>query len=122
MEPFIRSLDGERLVFCPLCGEWFGASDFLAGVFRGDDKAEFLANLVTHMRHEHVVYYNNSVNYVSHNHNYDHFKEQVNRMKRRLIREARGFLVQHGFSSKDFCKLQSTDEVTRVLARKMLGL
>lgn len=78
--------------------------------------------MVTHYRHNHVVYYDNSVGYASHRGAYDSFKHEVNeRAKRQMIRKCAKFLRAHGITAADFAELQGTTEATMVVARKALG-
>jgi len=107
-------------VFCPLCNETFEESEYLRTVF-GEVKQRWLANLVTHYRHEHVNYYNNGVGYVAAFHDYDSFKHQANeRAKRQILRKCKQFLITHGFTSVDFSALQGTDPKTLELAERLL--
>ena len=78
--------------------------------------------MVTHYRHHHVVYYNNSVGYASYKGRYDDFKHQVNeRAKRQIIRKAGDFMKAHRITADHFAELQGTTEETLVLARDRLG-
>ena len=116
-----RSLFIESGFFCPLCNKYFERSGYLHGVFVETPRVEWLANMITHYRHEHINYYNNGVGYVSRFHNYDRFKEKVNnRVKRQLLRKLHGFLFKVGVTSSDFALLQGTDGKTMLLAEKLL--
>ena len=108
--------------YCPLCDGVVEKSEYLSTVFKDNPKMEWLANMVTHYRHEHVKYYNNSVGYVSFFHDYDGFKNVVNnRTKRQIIRKCKAFLLANNFTSKQFIELQNTEEKTIALANKILG-
>jgi len=123
MKPmFKEETDGEvRCFYCPLCDDYYPHSEYLHGVFEDEPKVEFIANLVTHYRHEHTKYYDNGVGYVSRFHDYDSFKETVNnRAKRQIIRKAKNYLRAVGVTPEDFCTLQSTDQKTAELACRML--
>jgi hypothetical protein len=109
-------------VYCPLCGGVFAESKYLWAVF-DEVKQRWLANMVTHYRHEHVTYYNNGVSYVSMFHDYGAFKHLANeRAKRQILRKCTGFLKRHGFTAADFTALQGTDQKTLNLANKLLNM
>lgn len=117
----VSLLDGKGLVYCPLCDDHFSESEYLQTVFT-DVKSRWLANMVTHYRHEHVNYYNNSVGYVSVYHDYDQFKHLANeRAKRQILRKCLTFLKQHTFVPSDFKALQGTDDKTLALAERLLA-
>jgi len=119
---FVDDDEKMRYVYCPLCDEYYLTSEYLHTVFEKEPKAEFLANLVTHYRHNHINYYDNSVGYVCRFHDYDTFKRIVNNCaKRQIIRKAKDYLINVGITVEDFCRLQSTDENTVALACRMLS-
>jgi len=110
-----------RRFYCPLCDRYYPTSEYLETVF-SDRRAEYVANMVTHYRHHHINYYNDSVEYVSRFHDYDTFKEMVNnRAKRQIIRKTKDYLRENGITSDVFAELQSTDEKTMELAERVLG-
>ena len=43
---------------CPICNHHFIASDYLVEILADDPKARFIANMVTHYRHNHIAYWN----------------------------------------------------------------
>lgn len=113
--------------FCPLCGEWFAGSDYLFETFKGDHKAIWLSNMVTHYRHGHITSWNKCWGYGGYSYrygwfgDYDEEKAKVNeRAKRQIIRKATDFLIENGFTSEDFKKLKNTTQETIDLAVKKL--
>lgn len=112
---------------CPICNQHFVASDFLAEIFADDPKARFIANLVTHYRHNHLQSWNrcwglNGKKYRRKWYSdYDDEKQEVNeRAKRQIIRKATEKLIALGIGSNTFKKLQNTDGKTIALAEKKL--
>lgn len=79
---------------CPICMKKVRHSEYLHSVFPSQPYSEWVANLTTHYRHEHISYYDKSwrswayaskseYKYMTH----DDFKAKVNnRAKRQLIR------------------------------------
>ena len=109
-----------KLDMCCLCGARIG-SEFLAQVFPCNPRVYYLAVMVGHYRHNHVKYYDNGVGYASRYHDYGTFKSLVNeRAKRQIVRKAKQFLIDHGFTPKDFEDLPGTDPTTLALAKKLL--
>jgi hypothetical protein len=110
------------LVYCPLCEQQFMRSSYLSTVFPAGSGPLWFANMVMHYRHHHVVYYNHSVHYNSWHGRYEAFKSEVNeRAKRQILRGAKRFLREHGFTADDLDELQGTTGKTRALALKLLG-
>lgn len=78
---------------CPACGEGVPRSNYLLTVFRGDPYAEWMANLVTHWRHDHQNGYNASLQSTRYRDKmwrgraYEEVKAEINnRAKRQLMR------------------------------------
>jgi hypothetical protein len=116
----LEPLFADEAFYCPLCDDSDDESDYLRGVFP-KERERWLANMVTHYRHSHVMYYNNGVDYVASYHNYDEFKHLANeRAKRQIIRKCLAFLLAHGFTSQDFAALKGTDQKTLELAQRQL--
>lgn len=114
------SENGEKYFFCPFCDEYFFCSEYLENAIT-DEKTRYLANMICHYRHNHIIYYDNSVGYVTRFHDYHEFKELVNnRIKRQIIRKAKAFLKEHQITVEHFENLLSTDEKTIELAKKLL--
>lgn len=117
-----------KFLKCPDCGYRFECSPFLAKIFKTQPKVEFLANLVTHFRHNHLTSWNKCWGRYGGAYrrgwfgNYDEEKTLVNeRQKRQILRKCKQFLIKHEFTSEDFTKLQNTTQETIDLAIKILG-
>lgn len=98
MKRITKGCKSEDIDFvCPFCSKSVKRSEYLHEVFQHDVYADYAANLVTHFRHDHIVYYNRSCNSFSYakksgfnGMGYDSFKAMVNnRAKRQLIRAAK---------------------------------
>lgn len=125
--PLIYSEGGVTMFYCPLCNRWHIASDYLRTVFK-DNRELWLANMVTHYRHEHITSWNKMwgryghyYQEAAHFHDYDEEKHIVNeRAKRQIIRKATDFLRENGITPATFRALQFTTEETMALAEKKL--
>lgn len=113
-----------KAIKCPICNTIFKCSDYLSEIFKEKPKVEWLANMVTHYRHEHTKW-DNAHGYYSKAYNqnkYDEEKEIRNeRAKRQIIRNCKQFLLDNEFKVEDFLMLQNTDSKTIELAQKILG-
>ncbi len=112
----------QRVVRCLLCGAEIGSAYLDSAI--PDDRVYLLACMVTHYRHHHVKYYNNSVGYVQRHTSvpYEAFKSEVNeRAKRQIIRKATANLRALGITAEHFEALQNSEPKTIALARKLLG-
>jgi hypothetical protein len=108
-------------IYCPICKKYFTGSDYLKSIFQ-EAHVLFLANIVTHLRHSHISYYESGVRYVSRHHDYHTFKATVNeRQKRQLIRRHKIFLREHGIKAEHFIELKGTTEKTLRLACRAFG-
>ena len=56
--PIFRHKYRHRSFYCPICEQRFDTSDYLSGVFKGNDRAMWLANMVMHYRHNHITSWN----------------------------------------------------------------
>lgn len=118
------------LFSCPACREEVHRSDYLVMVFRGDPYAEWMANLVTHWRHEHQNSYGISLRNSTYREKmwrgraYEEVKAEINnRAKRQLMRaiarsrwprkDKRGLVDAVG-------RLQNSDPMTLELRMKLL--
>ena len=116
---------------CPLCYTQIQESEYLRHVFPDDGYAYWVACAITHYRHDHIQYYDNSWKvpaYAEKNPEYadghEAFKAKVNnRAKRQLIRA----IVKSRFKDQDkinlikaFVRMQNNDKETMALRRKML--
>lgn len=123
-----NNLTSKNYFYCPLCNNWILGSEYLFKTFADDDKANWLANMVTHYRHGHITSWNKcwgyGGNYYRHGWfgNYDEEKQKVNeRAKRQIIRKATKFLIDNEIKSDTFLKLQNTTEETLKLAKNKLN-
>ena len=114
--------------FCPICKQYFSTSDYLNDIFKNDERARWLANMVMHYRHDHQTSWDKQFGrygdlYCQRIPNYDYEEQKKlynERAKRQIIRKATDFLNDEGFTPEDFLKLQNTTEETMKLARKKL--
>lgn len=122
--------DGHLLFWCPLCRSHQGASVYLHHeVFPAQPGAEWVANMVTHYRHDHITSWNKmwrgfpgaAYRRAAHFGDYEEEKSKVNeRAKRQILRGARDYLVRSGITAEDFAALKGTTEETMRLARRVL--
>lgn len=119
--------------YCPMCNSYFpeheGLSKAKAKITEG---AYWLANMVTHYRHNHIKswnkmwskrtggYYRDSFGYDDTQ--YKKRKEEINeRAKRQIIRKGKDYLMFHNITSKQFMELlKGMDEATLKVAREKL--
>ena len=110
--------------FCPLCGKRFETSEYLGQVFKGKDKALWLANMVTHYRHSHITSWNKcwgwggwAYRQAAHFGEYDTEKSIVNeRAKRQIARKCPQYIVNNGITHEVYSELQgSTGETLSVV-------
>lgn len=112
--------------YCPICKSLFPASEYLREAIE-DEKARYVANMVTHYRHCHISSWNKCWGRGGSRYrsgwfgDYDTQKALVNeRAKRQIIRKCRDFLLLHKISSEHFAMLQGKDEKTFQLAVSQL--
>ncbi len=106
--------------YCPLCGKRFETSEYLGQVFKGKDKVLWLANMVTHYRHNHISSWNKCWGWhgrayreAAHFGNYDAEKSIVNeRAKRQSARKCPQYIISNGIDHDVYSKLQGTTEET----------
>lgn len=110
------------LAWCPICEHRFNTSEYLAEVFADDPRTQWLANMVTHYRHEHRAWDRNLDNLRCYGEStYERQKAIVNEQaKRQIIRKASDFLIAHGVGVEHFRALKGTTEQTIELALKKL--
>lgn len=114
-------------VFCPICGDYFPASDHLASVI-SDPGTLWLANMVTHYRHTHIRSWKRCWDHYSGNRyrsgwfgDYDEEKQLVNeRAKRQIIRKCDFFMTHHSIGIKQLEGLEYNDPKTIELEAKRL--
>jgi hypothetical protein len=127
--PFIAEKITKEVIhfYCPQCNDYFKASEYLNSAIE-DEKVRWLANMITHHRHEHITSWNkmwgrNGGSYTSgwYSGDYEEEKSKINeRAKRVLMRKHTDFLIEHGICVEHFLKLEGNDESTIALAKKML--
>ena len=113
--------------YCPICDKRFDTSDYLSTVFKGNDKAMWLANMVTHYRHSHITswnkywgWYGNAYRKAAHFGDYDTEKSIVNeRAKRQIARKCPQYIYKYGIDKEVYSKLQGTTEETISLVNKI---
>ncbi len=128
MEQLFKESNDTIYFYCPLCDSHHPQSSYLAEIFSGDEKARWIANMVTHYRHSHITSWNKCWGRYSGSYrdgwftDYDAEKHKVNeRAKRQIIRKAKEFLRNHDFTVEIFKKLSGTSDETIMLAEKHLG-
>lgn len=115
-------IQGDR-VYCPICGQTFRRSEYLATVF-DDPLALWLANMVTHYRHVHITSWNKMwgrrgsyYRQAAHFGDYEVEKQKVNeRAKRQIIRKCGAYMAHHGIGLKQLHQMQSNSPETLALA------
>lgn len=109
-------------MICPLCKRQINQSEFLASVIE-DKKVLYLANLITHYRHDHISW-DRQWSYMQRKHpmwDYEECKSQVNeRAKRQYIRKAYPLFRSMGITAGHFAQLMNTDDKTLGVANKFL--
>jgi hypothetical protein len=127
MQGDISEYINEKSCHCPYCNMRFMASDYLNTAIE-DIKVRWLANLITHYRHEHISSWNkmwgkNGRSYQSAAKfgDYDEEKAKVNeRAKRQLIRKCYPIFIEVGIEVRHFAELQNTTPETIAIANKFL--
>ncbi len=125
--PIIRHKYHNWTFFCPICGKRFEVSDYLCSIFKDDDKALWLANMVMHYRHKHITSWNkywgwNGAAYrkAAHFGDYDTEKAIFNeRAKRQIARKCLQYIIRYGIDCGVYSKLQGTTEETLKLVGKV---
>jgi hypothetical protein len=92
-----------------------------------DEKVLWLANMITHYRHEHITSWNKCWGYNGRYYrsgwfgDYESEKMMVNeRAKRQIVRKANQFLIDNKIELEHFRQLQNTSEETIRLVEKIL--
>lgn len=122
-----KMIEGNRF-YCPICGKKHELSDFLKSVFKNDEKALWMANMVTHYRHSHITSWNKCWGHYGHYYrsnwfqDYDTEKSKVNeRAKRQIIRKGKEFMNAHQIGPETLQQLQGTTTETMKIAYKLLN-
>ena len=112
---------------CPICHEEIEKSPYLSELFKDDLQTQWVANLVTHYRHNHITSWNKCWGYHGDLYrknwfgNYDEEKRLVNeRAKRQLIKKGHRILSENGVTVETFHKLKHTTSKTLFVAMKFL--
>ena len=116
-----------RSFYCPICKQRFDTSDYLGKVFKGNDKAMWLSNMVMHYRHNHIVswnkywgWYGRAYRKAAHFSDYDTEKAIVNeRAKRQIARKCPQYIVDKGIDTSVYSRLQGTTAETITVVDKV---
>lgn len=129
LQSLLMSHEAGYSVYCPLCDSCFDGSTYLKDVF-DDIPTLWLANMVTHYRHNHITswnkmwgdhgfYYRQAAHYDDMN--YEDRKSEINeRAKRQIVRKAAPYLRKNNVTIKAFENLQGTTVATLQTVRKIL--
>ena len=112
--------------YCPICDDFFKTSYYLEKKIK-NKHVRWLANMITHYRHEHITSWNNTWNkgqygsiHLSQD-TYEKEKIKVNeRAKRQILRKCKNEMIKDGFMVKHVKQLQHTDNKTIELYEKYL--
>jgi hypothetical protein len=113
-------------LYCPFCHNWHQASVYL-GRHISDERTRWMANMVTHYRHHHIMSWNkcwgrNGGFYRNGWFNEDDYekkkKEYNERAKRQIIRKCAAFMNNKGITLSNIEALQNTTAETLEVARK----
>jgi len=112
--------------YCPICEDYFEVSKYLEDAIE-HEHVRWLANMITHYRHEHITSWNNTWNrgeyggrYLS-EFTYEKEKIKVNeRAKRQILRKCKKEMIKDGFKVEHVKQLQHTDNKTIELYEKYL--
>lgn len=106
------------LFYCPICNREYKESNYLAEAIT-DIKVRWLANMITHYRHDHITSWNKCWAEYGNNYrrgwfgDYEEEKKKVNeRAKRQIIRKCFAYLSEHGINADHFQILQNTTPET----------
>ena len=114
---------------CPICNSFFETSSFLNENIQ-DEHARWLANMVTHYRHNHISSWNRSWGRNGNQYrsgwgnqlDYDELKIDVNeRAKRQILRKCKKYMIENGFKVDHIKMLNHTDDKTFNLYKTILG-
>jgi hypothetical protein len=111
----------------PLKQAYYPQSEYLSAVFAENEKALWLANMITHYRHNHIEWWDkcwgrNGGRYQgSWFGEYEEEKRKVNESsKRQIIRKCRDFMLYYGIGADVLNHLEYNDPKTMKLAEKLL--
>jgi rubredoxin len=124
----IKIEDYKKYHLCPICHQQIKRSDYINDIFHNEPEVEWLANLVTHYRHDHLVSWNKCWGYRGSSYrskwfsDYETEKAKINeRAKRQIIRKGHNILIKNGLKPGHFSKLQNTSPETMKIAEKKLS-
>jgi hypothetical protein len=106
-----------NFLFCPMCNDYFKESAYLAAAI-SDIRARWIANMVTHYRHQHITSWNkmwgtygDHYQQAAHFRNYEVEKNKVNeRAKRQIIKKCTAYLIEHEITKEHFFMLENNDD------------
>jgi hypothetical protein len=114
-------------VFCPICNSYFAGSSYLKKEII-DQKVLWIANMITHYRHNHITSWNKCwgrhggsyrVGWFT---EYEEEKKKVNeRAKRQIFRKCQRYMNANGIGFEHVEKLQTNSSKTLDLAKKLLN-
>ncbi len=114
-------------IYCPICDRYFPGSDYLADQIK-DDKVLWVANMVTHYRHEHITSWNkcwgkNGNSYMANWFGeYELEKKKINeRAKCQIIRKCNEYMNNFSIGIEHLKQLQNNDVKTLEVAEKLLN-
>lgn len=130
IETFNETIETIEVIeqFCPICETYFKTSEYLNKHFE-DEHVRWLANMITHYRHEHQKSWDRMWGYNGYfyrkkwgkNLDYDESKKEFNeRAKRQILRKCKVYMIENGFKTEHVKKLKNTDEDTIKLYDKLL--
>ena len=127
--PIFKHQHHTSTFYCPLCGQRYDVSDYLMSVFKDDERALWLANMVMHYRHHHITWWNKCwgrygwyYRDAAHFGDYDEEKSKVNEQaKRQIARKCPKYLIDNAINKEAFSKLQGTTEKTLATVDKILS-
>ena len=112
---------------CPICQNRVEQSPYLESIFSDDLQTLWVANLITHYRHNHITSWNKCWGYKGSYYrqnwfgDYEDEKIKVNeRAKRQLIRKGHKIFLYNGVTVETFKKLQNSTAATLSVANKFL--
>ncbi|MCH7410170.1 hypothetical protein MM239_12250 [Belliella sp. DSM 111904] len=107
---------------CPITNVKIKQSPYLAKVFQSDEKTLWIANLITHYRHN--IYANWYVSCICRRDWTEDFyeeKDKVNEIAmKQIIKKAHKILIDCGITPEVFGNLEGTTEETMKVAKKFL--
>jgi hypothetical protein len=100
----LKLFPDEYSFYCPFCEAEHIKSDYLSKAFADDTKVQWLANMVTHYRHDHTDWDNIWPN--TEKWQYEIRKEAINnKIKIEILKYAKDFLIERGITAQHFTRL-----------------